>query len=169
MRYKMSRLLLSACLSLLFAVAAMAQGPMAQDFNATSLAGEEISLGDFKGKVVVLNFWSTRCVICNSELPKLNKLVSDFRGKDVVFLAVTVENPLKVEPYLKKNRFDFAILPNGFGVLLKYAEKDSEGIITMPYPSFYVVDQRGRIALKTIGAGKTAQMSAAIDRLLAGN
>lgn len=166
MQYTMRRLPLLLCLLFISTFTAAAQGPMAQDFTASDLQGSQLSLESLRGRVVVINFWSTRCVICHGDIPKLNKMVSDFKGKDVVFLAVTVENPTKVEPYLKKNPFDFSIVPNGFGVLLKYAEKDSEGVISMPYPSFYIVDRQGRIALKTAGAGRAAQMSAAIDRLL---
>ena len=166
MQYMMRLLLLSLSLLFISTVNAAAQGPVAQGFSAHDMQGAEISLEDFRGKVVVLNFWSTRCAICHSEIPSLNKMVSTFKGKDVVFLGITVENPSKVAPYLKQTPFDFSIVPNGFGVLLKYAEKDADGVISMPYPSFFVIDPEGRIALKTAGAGKAGQMSGAISRLL---
>lgn len=139
----------------------------AEGFEASDMRGATVSLEGLRGKVVVLNFWSTHCVICHSEIPKLNQMVKGYKGKGVVFLAVTVENPNKVETYLKETPFDFGIIPNGFGVLLKYATKSPDGTINMPYPTFFVISPEGSVELKTDGAGRIGQMSGVIDRLLA--
>lgn len=147
-------------------VHALAQEPVAEGFAAVDLNGREVSLEDLRGKVVVVNFWSTRCVICHDEIPKLNRMSDSFRGRDVAFLAVTLEQSARVEEYLRKNPFDFDVIPNGFGVLLKFAERDSEGRINMPYPSFFVIGPSGRIEFKTEGAGKTGTLTSVIQNLL---
>jgi peroxiredoxin len=163
----MSRFTLTLAFIFLSSVAALAQtGGPAADFSAVDLKGEEVSLEGLRGKVVVLNFWSTRCAICHHELPNLNKLVGEFKDRDVVFLAVTMENESRVAPYLKANRFDFNIVPNGFGVLLKYADKGPDGTINMPFPSFFVIGPDGQLEFRTAGGGRTPQVGGAVRRLL---
>lgn len=148
------------------AVFAQAPKPRAEAFEVADMKGETVSLEALRGKVVVLTFWSTRCVICHGEIPKLNQMASAFKGKNVVFLAVTMENPNKVEAYVKDRPFDFEIIPNGFGVLLKYATKDESGTLNMPYPTFFIIGPDGEVEMKTEGTGKTPKMSSMIDSLL---
>lgn len=142
-------------------------GAAAPDFNLESLDGKAFNLIQLQGKVVVLTFWSTRCEICHSELPKLNEVVKRYKEKNVVFLALTMENQVKVEPYLKKNPFDFNIVPNSFGVFLKYADMDKGGNINMGFPSYFLINQHGAIALRSDGWDKTAKLESQIVQLLA--
>lgn len=140
--------------------------PLAGTFSATSLDGESFDLAELKGKVVVLTFWSTKCPICHSEIPKLNRLVEIYKSKGVVFLGLTMENPNKVQAYLKKTSFKFDILPNSFGVVLKYADKDGDGNVTMGFPAHFLINQKGEIELKTSGFDKTEGLGLRISQLL---
>ena len=149
-----------------FAAFAQTNKSLAQNFSAMSMNGEMVELNSLKGKVVILTFWSTRCQICHNEIPKLNRLAAQYKGKDVVFLGLTMENAAKVDAYLTNNPFNFEILPNSFGVVLKYADKDSKGNINMGFPAHYVVNQRGEIELRTSGFDKTETLNAQIARLL---
>ena len=123
-------------------------------------------MNKLEGKVVVITFWSTRCAICHSELPKLNEVAKRYKDRDVVFLALTMENQSKVEPYLRKNPFNFNILPNTFGVFLKYADMDGSGNINMGFPSYFLINRGGSIALKSNGWDKTARIETQISELL---
>lgn len=143
------------------------QKPVAEDFvNAVSLEGKAFDIGSLKGSVVAVAFWSTRCAICASEIPALNKLVDDNKGKNIVFLAFTNENEAKIAPYLAKKPFKYHIIPNSFGTLLKYADKDKNGNVNMPYPAYYLINQQGEIEYKSSGWDKTAQIQSTITRLL---
>ena len=142
---------------------------IAQNFTAADLRGQTVDLNQLKGKVVVMTFWSTKCAICASEIPKLNQMVEAYRGKDVVFLGVTHDNPEKVESYLKAKPFNFEIIPNGFGILLKFADRDSAGNLNMGFPSHFVINQSGEIELKTNGFDKTGMLAKQINRLLSEN
>lgn len=141
-------------------------GGQAPDFNAESIDGKVFNLNQLQGKVVVLTFWSTRCGICHSEIPKLNEVAKRYQDKDVVFLALTMESPTRIEPYLRKNPFVFNIVPNSFGVVLKYADMDRNGTINMGFPSYFLIDRRGSIALKSDGWDKTARLESQIMQLL---
>lgn len=165
------RLLSTFTLTILLTIAAFGQqdlqvGQAAPDFAAQSIDGQTVNLRDLQGKVVVLTFWSTRCQICHSEIPKMNQVVDRYKGKDVVFLALTMENEAKVHPYLKKNPFNYTILTNGFGVVLKYAKMSKDGAINMGFPSYFVIDKRGSINLKAEGWDKTQNLDSQISRLL---
>ena len=165
------RLISTVFVTLLLTLAAAGQqnlqvGQTAPDFAAQSLDGRTVNLKDLQGKVVVLTFWSTRCEICHNEIPKLNQVVERYKGKDVVFLALTMENEAKVNPYLRKNPFNYTILTNGFGVVLKYANMTKDGGINMGFPSYFLIDKQGTIGLKAQGWDKAQNVDSQISRLL---
>ena len=143
--------------------------PLAETFSATSLDGTTFDLAQLKGKIVVMTFWTTRCVICASEIPKLNELVEKYKDGNVVFLGLTTDNETKIKDYLRKKQFNFNLLPNSFGILLKYAEKDGNGNINMGYPTHFLINQQGAIELKTDGFDKTELLNSQINRLLLKN
>lgn len=161
---------LALFLILAFSIAAFGQQskakPLAETFNATALNGQTFDLAELKGKIVVLTFWSTRCAICHSEIPKLNQLVKTYKDEEVVFLGLSMENESKIGAYLKKTSFNFNILPNSFGIVLKYADKGSNGAINMGFPAYFLINQKGEIELKTGGYDKTATLDARINELL---
>mgnify|MGYP005755251277 CR=1 FL=1 len=66
-------------------------GSPAPDFQLKDMNGAGVSLSDFKGKVVYLNFWSTSCGLCMVEMPNMQQLTSQLKDKDVVFLNVGMD------------------------------------------------------------------------------
>jgi len=161
------RILLVLILILTFSIFGFGQKRIAaENFSAADMSGKTIELNSLKGKIVVLTFWNTKCPICQSELPKLNQLAGRFKDKNVVFLGLTTENETKVENYVKKNPFSFAIIPNSFGILLKYADKDKLGNLSMGYPAHFLINKEGEIELKTDGFDKTEKLNSEINRLL---
>lgn len=165
------RFILSAVFCLLFfSLTIFAQSgnkQIAEDFSARDISGQAFNLADFKGKVVLISFWSTRCAICHSEIPKLNRLSEKYNGRDVVFIGLSSDNETKISSFVKKNPFNFRLAPDSFGVLMKYADKDSSGNINMGYPSHFLINQNGEIELKKSGWDKTASLDAQIGKLLA--
>jgi len=166
------RFTLLLILTLTFASLAAGQqqlrpGQAAPDFAAETLDGKFYNKQNLQGKVVVLTFWSTRCEICHSEIPKLNQVSAKYRDQDVCFLALTLENQTKMDPYLKKNPFAFSIVPNSFGVVLKYADMDKSGGINMGFPAHFIIDKHGSIVHRTDGWDKAANIDAQIAKYLA--
>ena len=141
-------------------------GTAADAFSGTSLDGKEINLETLRGNVVVLTFWSTRCAICHEEIPKLNKLTDKYSGKDVVFMGLTMENETKVSLYLRKKPFNFIIVPNSLGVLMKYANQDNQGNPNMGFPAYFIVDQTGTLTYKSEGWDKSKKIDDEINKLL---
>jgi peroxiredoxin len=166
------RYLFIAILSLVFVVPTFAQtelriGSPAPAFSGASMAGTYYDLDNLRGNIVVMTFWSTKCQICHSEIPKLNSFKSRFDQDKVKFLALTNENESRVESYLKSNRFEFEILPSSFAVVLQYADRDRQGNINMGYPSYFLIDQEGIIVYRSNGWDKTDELESKITRMLA--
>lgn len=79
-----------------------------------NLAGEEVSLEDYRGKIVFLNFWATWCQYCNAEMPDVQKLHEEY--DDVVVLAVDVnEEQSVVEEYIEEGGYTFEVLMDTTG------------------------------------------------------
>ena len=168
----MPKILLTLAFLVVASTAALAQqalrpGQLAPEFSGQALDGTFYDLKQLQGKVVVLTFWSSRCAICHEEIPNLNRLADRYRGKDVIFLAMTMENEAKVEPYIQRHPFHFTILPNSFGVFLKYADRDRSGNLNMGFPAHFLLKRDGTIALRTEGWDKTPNLDSQISKLLA--
>jgi len=165
---KISKVLLCLALVLCFSLFVSAQKgkQFAENFSAAAMDGQTVELDSLKGKVVLIAFWNTRCPICDSEIPKLNRMATTYKGKDVVFLGLTTDNPTRVESFLKMKPFNFNIIPSSFGVLMKYADRDRSGNISMGYPAYFLINQNGEIEMKDSGWDKTEKINTQINRLL---
>ncbi|MFN2413477.1 MAG: TlpA family protein disulfide reductase [Pyrinomonadaceae bacterium] len=150
-----------------FAQQALKRGDAAPAFDGQLPDGQMLTSADFQGKIVLVTFWSTRCQICHEEIPKLNQVADRYRGQDVVFVAVTMDNQAKVEAFVRKNPFHFSLLPNSFGVMLKYADRDARGNINMGFPAHFIIDRKGAIAARSFGWDKSNQLDSEIAKLLA--
>lgn len=77
-----------------------APGNKAADFTYPDVNGKNVSLSDFKGKVILVDVWATWCGPCRGEIPHLKKLEQDMYGKDVVFLGVSVDEAKDKQKWL---------------------------------------------------------------------
>jgi len=110
-------------------------GKEAPNFTLRNLDGEEISLQDYRGKIVLINFWATWCVYCDIEMPDLQKL--DKENEDVVVLAVNVmEDKETVEKYIKEGGYDFEVVLDEDGAIART-------YLVGGYPASYFVDEEG--------------------------
>lgn len=136
------------------------QGEKAFDFIVTDLKGNTIKLSEQKGKVVVLNFWFTKCGPCVLEMPTLNALVEEYKDKDVVFLAITFNKKGVVENFLDETNFNYTIAANANDVITMYGVQS--------YPTSIIINKKGEIVLKEIGyrTNIKAVLSSAIKPLL---
>lgn len=167
----MNRFISIIALTVFLAVSMFAQqsikiGSAAPAFSGTMLDGSPVELNELRGRVVVMTFWSTRCAICHHELPKLNAMITRFDPSKVVFLALSMENEEKINGYIKNNPFRFQIVPNSFGTVLQYADRDRSGNLDMGFPSFFVIDQSGVVQYRSSGYDKTGPLDAAIAKLV---
>jgi thiol-disulfide isomerase/thioredoxin len=116
-----------------------------------SVSGKTFGSAELNGKVVVLNFWYTSCPPCLKEIPELNKLVEEFKGKDVVFLGLATDNKQKIEKFLKEKPFNYEIIPSATQFMFKFLEPDKEGNLRTAFPTHIVVDRTGKKVLYETG------------------
>lgn len=76
-------------------------GSPAPNFTLTDQNGQSVSLEDFKGKYVFLDFWATWCKPCVAEIPSLKTVEEKFKDRNIVFLSVSVDTPKDVEKWKK--------------------------------------------------------------------
>ena len=138
----------------------IASGKLAPNFTLKNLDGEEVSLEDYRGKLVLVNFWATWCKYCDMEMPDLQRL--DEENEDLVVLAVNVqEDKETVEAYIEKGGYEFEVV------------LDEEGEIATMYlvyglPNSYFIDEEGILLGRVPGAMTYDQMVQVLDSIREG-
>jgi peroxiredoxin len=134
--------------------------PTAPDFEIPDIDGELKRLSDYRGKVVVLNFWATWCPPCRDEMPAMQHAWEQVRDQNVVFLAVNIgETADEIFTFTGDYDVDFPLL----------MDQDSSVIKQWPIrglPTTYVIDPEGRLAYRAIG-GRAWDAPEILDKLRA--
>jgi peroxiredoxin len=123
------------------------EGHLAPDFALKTLDGNTVRLSDLRGKkVVLINFWATWCPPCRSEMPTIQKIYSDYKGRGFEVLAINIERDYKEEilEFMKELRLTFPVL------------LDPDMKVTRTYrliglPVSMLIDRQGIIRSKEIG------------------
>ena len=119
--------------------------PLARNFDLPDMDGKRHKLSDYRGKVVIVNFWATWCPPCREELPSMNRAWARLQQAGVMMLAVNVgESEDVIFPFM-------ADYPIEFPVLL---DQDGEIINRWPVrglPTTFVIDPDGRLVYQAIG------------------
>lgn len=138
---------------------------VAPDFELKDLEGKRVSFKDFKGKVVLLNFWATWCAPCRAEMPSLENLYRSFKGKGLVVIGVSVDNSdNSVRSFVRQKKITFPILLDS----KKEVSFDDYGVIGLPVT--FLIDQKGIIVEKVFGERQwdSEEIKEKIKRLLEG-
>ena len=142
----MKRILIALIvLSTVFAFTGCGDGdsnlPKAPDFTLRNGDGESYSLSDFKGKMVILNFWATWCPPCKKEIPDFIELYKKYEDKGLVILGVSVDQGgwLVTKEFMDKSQITYPIVMANRDVVYQYG-----GIKSIP--TTYIINQKGRIA-----------------------
>ena len=116
----------------------------APDFEMESLDGRILRLADYRGQVVLLNFWSTTCPPCREELPEIERLHRDYAQDGLAVVAVSaIGSPATVREYVNQRRFSFAIaLDDGRDVSRRYR--------VSAIPHTVLIDRAGMIRHKQV-------------------
>jgi thiol-disulfide isomerase/thioredoxin len=127
-------------------------GLAAPAFKLPKLKGGELSLEQFRGKVVLVDFWATWCGPCREEMPTFEKLHKELGDKDVVILAVDVgEGAEVVSDYIDKGKYTFP-------VLLAEGTATTAAYSVNAYPTLVSIDREGKVVDYVIGGRDEAAL-----------
>jgi len=113
-------------------------------FTLATLTGTKVKLSDFRGKVVLLDFWETSCGPCRAEYPHLKRIQGELREAGAVVLMVSLDSEVaQVKPFAEKNGFADMVLLKDDSVREKY------GVEAMPHN--FIIDQAGNIRFSEVG------------------
>lgn len=131
---------------------AFAEGVKAPDFTLKDMNGKIVHLHDFRGKVVLVNFWATWCPPCRYELPTLSRVYDGLKKKGFVILGVSLdEDPASaVPPFLKSFRKEHHVKMDYPMLVGDEKVADAYGGIR-GIPTTFIVDRKGIIRDKFIG------------------
>lgn len=108
-------------------------------FNYTDLNGKTYDAETTKNKIVVLKFWFIGCAPCIAEMPELNNLVTRYKNRsDIVFVSLAFDEKKKLEAFLKKKKFDYAVIPDQENYLTKDLNVRS-------YPTHLIINKQGKV------------------------
>lgn len=121
-------------------------GQPAPRFRAKTTAGEQFNNDSIKGKIVLFEFWTTWCKYCEEEAQLVDDIAREFKGKDLIVLAVNVLEPdQRVKKYLAEH-------PRSVPIVLTKDTNLAAMYNAQVYPIYVVVDREGNIAGEQRGA-----------------
>ena len=154
---------------LVFALIFLASAPllpgqdMAPEFSLPNLKGTPQHLRDYRGKIVVLNFWATWCGPCTEEMPMLVRIQKTYGDRGVVVIGVSLDDSTtraKVPRFVRKKKVKFPIWVNGTTDDLKRLGLGE----ALPATAF--LDQEGRITGRVLGMLRKKALKHRVEWLL---
>jgi thiol-disulfide isomerase/thioredoxin len=118
----------------------------APDFTLKDANGASVKLSDYRGKVVLLNFWATWCGPCKIEIPWFMEFEQQYKNKGFAVLGVAMDDDgwAAVKPYIAERKMNYRVVMGNDTVASEYGGIDS-------LPTTFVIDQEGRIVASHIG------------------
>lgn len=106
------------------------------DFEFLDLYGKKVSSLDMVGKIVLINFWFTRCAPCIEEMPYLNLLKKEYESKGIIFLSMAPEEADQIHAFLTRHDFNFRHIPDADVFLKQFG---------IGFPKNILIDKKGVI------------------------
>jgi thiol-disulfide isomerase/thioredoxin len=146
------------CLAVLAGAALKTPAP---DWALKDLNGKTVKFSDFRGKVVILDFWATWCAPCRVEIPHFMELQKQYgpKGLAVIGISLDEQGPAVVKKFVKQFGVNYPVVMGNQKVAEAYG-----GIIAVP--TTFVIDRQGRIASQHMGYTDKATFEKEIQSLL---
>ena len=132
---------------------------VAPGFTLVDMNGRSVSLADFKGKVVILDFWATWCPPCKREIPDFIKLQSEYGSKGLQIVGIALDQPNKVQAFVKDNGMNYPVLLGTDEVAANYGGVEA-------IPTTFIIDKNGKIVKNYEGFRSKETFESQIKKLL---
>ena len=127
------------------------------------LAGREQPLSQWRGKVVVVNFWATWCAPCREEVPAFVRLQEQYAPQGVQFVGIAIDQRDKVASFAREIGINYAILLGGIDTI-DLTRKTGYRVGALPFT--LVLDRQGEIATRELGVVREADLERLLQKLL---
>ena len=126
-------------------------GDVAPDWTLTDADGVEHSMADYRGRLVVLDFWATWCPHCKNAMPTMQRLHDEYEDRGVAILGINCRERDKIDPvrFVRDRGFDYPILVDSGTVAPRYRVQS--------IPAFFVIGPDGRLLYRSSGFGATQE------------
>jgi thiol-disulfide isomerase/thioredoxin len=125
--------------------------------------GQEQSISQWKGKLLVVNFWATWCEPCRDEMPEFVRVQRQYGDKGLQFVGIAVDDRDKVSTYVKEIGLNYPALIGGMGAI-ELSKTFGNSLSALPFT--IVIDRQGSIVHTQLGVLKPKQLQGFIDKLL---
>jgi peroxiredoxin len=118
----------------------------APDFTLKDINGKPVKLSDYRGKVVLLNFWATWCGPCKIEIPWFMDFEQQYKDQNFAVLGVSLDDDgwESVKPFIAEKKINYRVVIGTEQVATLYGEVDS-------LPTTFMIDREGRVAAVHVG------------------
>jgi thiol-disulfide isomerase/thioredoxin len=137
------------------------------DLSGETVAGKQLDIASFKGKVVVLNVWGSWCAPCRAEAPNFQKVSQDLQSKGVQFVGINVADPQTRSALAFEEQYGVTY-PSLYDPSSKLILRFRKGTLNpQAIPSTLVIDREGRIAARSLAALSEEKLRKMIAPILA--
>lgn len=134
--------------------------PLAPDFSATDLSGQTLQLSNYRGKVVLLNFWATWCAPCRSEIPRFVDLQNKYDKEGLQIVGISLDDDIKlVHGFYQQLRMNYPVVIGDAKLAEQYGR-------ALGLPVSFLIGRNGRIYAKHVGETVISQIEREVKSLL---
>jgi len=126
-------------------------------------SGKQESLGQWKGKVLVVNFWATWCGPCREEMPEFVRAQAEFGGRGLQFVGIAIDQQDKVVQFVEEIGLNYPALIGGYGAM-ELSRTFGNKVMALPFT--VIVDRSGRVVHTQLGPLREEKMRSIVTQLL---
>ncbi len=126
-------------------------------------SGKEQPIGQWRGKVLVVNFWATWCEPCREEMPEFVRAQTEFGAKGLQFVGIAVDQADKVDKFAKDLGLNYPTLIGGYGAV-ELSKTLGNRLAALPFT--IIVSRDGRVVHTQLGPLKSEQLRSIVTKLL---
>ncbi len=126
-------------------------------------SGQQQSLAQWRGKVVIVNFWATWCEPCREEMPDFVRAQREFGARGLQFVGIAVDQPEKVARFSRELELNYPALIGGYGAI-ELSKTLGNRLSALPFT--VVLDRHGAVADTQLGPYRPGKLRSTIDKLL---
>jgi len=138
-------------------------GQMVLAAKLPGLDGKPHPLEQWRGKVLIVNFWATWCAPCREEIPGFIKFQDQYGPQGAQFVGIAIDTPERVEPYAREIGINYPVLVGGLEAM-DFARQAGNRTSVLPFT--VVIDRNGKVVTATVGVLKPENLEKLLKPLL---